>query len=429
MPIVAPPPGGEKTYTIDIPGLADVFKLPIPILETPELKRERINRMKTRVSPVPEILQWIPPVITKIDDAQDLLTTALWLAKPLIRRLPSRFVPYVGWALLASDISNIITTILSLAMTPGLTKPEIHKKVRDTKWSKAGRIARVAEYLRPSGWRRKLGDYLQAAQAAETVTGSGLVLGAIMGTLSDSIYGAIRAAAGQKVEIRLPPEHDLFGKACRYLIQTPQQYHERDILSPEDHELIVAAHNVAVGIVMPFKSNLIESRGDLLLETEYPVFMPWETSSIRVLKEEGFDLGKENYYKPYIPKDKPTFSDAIDLAWSSTLDYDAALRTEIGSGERGSILYMAWREAGLDSLNFLWDLTEEELLAYSPEQRACLKMSEYNFMLTPPYTQKNLEELIYVAMTIATTYGRIYPDIRQFIDAADALGLKWQKKY
>ena len=187
---------GQATYTIDLPGATDLFHFIIPALNDKELKKERIKRMLSKKSPVPEALQWIPPLINKIDDAQDILTTALWLAKPLIKKLPTRFIPFVGWALAVNDIANLSTLILGFAMTPGLIKPNIHKITKGTKYSKKYGALKVGKFLEPGGWRTKLGNYLQAAQAAETITGIGLTLGAVMGCLSDSI--------GQAIE--LPPE-------------------------------------------------------------------------------------------------------------------------------------------------------------------------------------------------------------------------------
>ena len=66
-------PTPDNTYTVDIPGLKDIFKYTSPASENKRLKSERYHRFKTKESPVPSIFNWIPGVITYIDDAQDLI--------------------------------------------------------------------------------------------------------------------------------------------------------------------------------------------------------------------------------------------------------------------------------------------------------------------------------------------------------------------
>lgn len=92
-------------YTIDIPGLTDFIR--IPALENEELKFQRWVRFKTQESVLPEPLRWIPGLINKLDDAQDLLFTFLVLARPLLKRLPARFLPGLGWVLLFNDLLNL----------------------------------------------------------------------------------------------------------------------------------------------------------------------------------------------------------------------------------------------------------------------------------------------------------------------------------
>lgn len=284
------PQPGQRTYTIDIPGAADLFHFIIPSLNDPELKRQRIQRMLTHESLVPEKLQWIPAVINQIDDAQDLLTTALWLSKPLLKRLPSRFIPFVGWALTVSDIANLSTTILGLAMTPGLQKPDIHKAAKGSRWKKKYARESYANWIRPGGWRRKIGDLLQAAQAADTITGVGLTLGSVMGFASDIMWAPYRALKGDRVEIRLPPEGDPLTKAYRLMMGAPQQWYARDILSPEDHAILIAAQTIATDIIQTQGTPPPDDRVNEALNYQIPTFIPWEQSSLQALNE--YEIGR-----------------------------------------------------------------------------------------------------------------------------------------
>ncbi len=94
-------------YTIDIPGLTDFIRW--PALENEELKFQRFIRFKTQEPLLPEPLRWIPDVINKLDDAQDLLFTALVLARPLLKKIPTWWLPGLGWTLFANDVLNLQT--------------------------------------------------------------------------------------------------------------------------------------------------------------------------------------------------------------------------------------------------------------------------------------------------------------------------------
>lgn len=94
-------------FTVDVPGIQDILK--VKDWESKQLRYERYQRFATAKSAVPKALQWIPPLLTKLDNAQDLLFTGLALAIPIIRRLAPRFIPGVGLLLTLNDILNLFT--------------------------------------------------------------------------------------------------------------------------------------------------------------------------------------------------------------------------------------------------------------------------------------------------------------------------------
>ena len=101
------PYANTGSFTLNIPGVTDILRL--PGLESPQLRRERALRMKASKSPLPQSLQWIPKVMNKLDDAQDLLITGLALLWPLLRRLPKPWLGPLGILLTISDILNLFT--------------------------------------------------------------------------------------------------------------------------------------------------------------------------------------------------------------------------------------------------------------------------------------------------------------------------------
>lgn len=98
---------GGANYTINIPGIQDVVR--IGAYEDPDLKRQRWLRYKNTRNPAPGFAQSAAQILNFIDDAQDLLFTALALAWPLLRRLPLRMLPGLGWLLTINDILNLFT--------------------------------------------------------------------------------------------------------------------------------------------------------------------------------------------------------------------------------------------------------------------------------------------------------------------------------
>jgi len=94
-------------FTVDVPGIQDILK--VRDWESKQLRHERYQRFATARSAVPKALQWIPPLLTKLDNAQDMLYVGLVLAIPLIRRLAPRFIPGVGLLLTINDILNLFT--------------------------------------------------------------------------------------------------------------------------------------------------------------------------------------------------------------------------------------------------------------------------------------------------------------------------------
>lgn len=91
-------------FTINLPGLTDIVKL--PGMDSADLRRQRIARMRSAHSPLPQGLQWIPPLLNKLDDAQDILFTALAVGAAAARWLGFRAIPGLGIALTVNDLLN-----------------------------------------------------------------------------------------------------------------------------------------------------------------------------------------------------------------------------------------------------------------------------------------------------------------------------------
>jgi len=350
----------NEVYTIDIPGAADVFRVPIPGTDDEALRRQRIARMKSKRGALPESLEWIPPLITALDDAQDMLIVGLTLAKPLLKRLPARFVPGLGWILLANDVLNL-TTLLAGMLTGGTGIKRSHLDALDILNStRLRRINKVQMFLTRTNW---LGFALQAGQVSQTLTGYGLTLGSIMACVSDAAWGMIRLAQGAEVQVRMPPTEDVSWKAANLLMQTPAFRAFPELISDEDHAIILSAHKIAADITMQTGDlTRLESRADELKDMKVPIFTPSNPATIAALEAEG--LGHMTRFSNVWGDNTQTsnflqFTQKITQAEPQYQDY---MRTKYANPDAApKIMQMMHDEAGLD----FWDYQAKEPKATS----------------------------------------------------------------
>lgn len=377
----------NKAYTISIPGMSDVFILPIQSLDNPQLKLQRILRMKAKHSPIPDKLKWIPQAINYLDDAQDELAMALIVGKFLLRYVAPRFIPYLGWALLANDILNLGTGLLSLAMTARPGKLGLREVITSLGFTKAKRMKRVAQFMGKTNW---VGAALTAGQVLENRTGYGLRLGGIMGCASDIVWGGIRSAQGKQVRFQGPPPADPISKAARFIMQSAQMSWLLNSVTPEDKQLIIAAQAVAASTLVDTTDlTQLDNKASILENTEYPVFEPWDESSRWALQQEGIDPGGVIRPMYRYVSDKPSFLKVIQDASSAEYQDELTSRSQFGATDTGTIMMALHEQSGRDLLAGAvggFDGIEEY---YDEELNLIQAMTEY--MLFPPYKPTNVQ--------------------------------------
>lgn len=407
-------PVPANTYTINIPGMSDIFKLPVDALTNKQLKRERYQRFKTQKSPVPESLNWIPGIINQLDNAQDILYTAFFLAKPFLRRLPLRFIPYVGWGLLIMDIMNLGTKIFSMAMTPGLSKPCVRKTQKNYSKPKKFAADLFRDWIAPSGWRKWLGFALQAPQALETLTGYGLVLGSLMGAVSDFVWGIPRLLQGNKVVFRAPPPSDPAMKAVNYLTSDLFQHNMQDILTPEEHAMLILAHNAALTIIFDYGYVPNMERTAQLENIPVMTFEPWELSTLEILEEEGIDLRED--IDAFTPIVKPTYDQIINEAIQTFPTWEKHARTFVNDSnyEFWSVIYQAWNECCYDPIEDITGIPKEHFLDDHYILKCCEELATFDFMPLIPPTDKQARQILDLALLKARAKGTPFPDLQDW---------------
>lgn len=216
-------------YTITIPGLSDIIKIrteaPISALENywwknkewdkfgpvrlEEVKKQKEKRRERYLSmlksPTPSVVQNAGSIMTAIDDAQDAISTLAAIGQ-LARKVAPKILGKIlrgptGLLLIASDALNLVQAGGMYCMAPMYGKrageelakgsPKgIKRRLKQRMWSKARLPTK--------------GDWIQGLQTTEQIFGFGISLGPIVGLVQDTYIGAVRAAVGQEVKLKLP---------------------------------------------------------------------------------------------------------------------------------------------------------------------------------------------------------------------------------
>jgi hypothetical protein len=371
----------QKDYvTIQIPGLQDIIR--IPALDTPEYKAQRIQRMRAASSPLPDLIKWIPDWINFLDDAQDILITALTLGKLFAPKILGRAIPYVGGALVANDLLNIINAFLGTATGSGFPKRDILETFKRFKVDRASRITAGSLFLsKRTAWVPFL---LQAGQVLYNATGWGLQLGTIFGAMSDSVFSLFAAAQGKQVRIVPPPTEDIYDKAFRFLSQSWLFPYMAPALNYDDLKQGTAGFYASIGLIYdaqrPQPSDAIV---DAYAAQNYPGWQVTNPNSVAALKDEGFtdaDLTQRpQYYEQ--------FASSMAQACQSSIAFDPNLTRTIAekmpaTTEAGDVQTMTGQAA-----SDAWDVYSAQPNAldwiHSPYERLMSRMWHENAF--PPW--------------------------------------------
>lgn len=303
---------GITPYTVDVPGLMDIIKIPTPPLVKEQYQKEIIAKMKSRHSPLPEDFQWIPGTIKTIDDMQDLLTTITVLARFGIMKFAPRLLPVVGWALTLSDIANIATRILTTPLTGPARKHAVYGAITKLRgkvvYTPSGNFKGFASKMdlgaklsiTPGAMRERAlekvsmtGFVLQGGQAMESITGYGLVLGGVMALISDSFYGLIRAAKGDRIRFRPPTTVDPLYKPAVFLLEQLKLLQSPVTLETKDYLKLAAANLLATStLAKEVNRDMLYNRIEETSGNLVPLLSPQEDSFRTAMINYGVDPKK-----------------------------------------------------------------------------------------------------------------------------------------
>lgn len=371
----------EPDYvTIQIPGIQDIIR--IPVLDTPEYKQQRILRMKSAVSPLPDAVKWIPDWINFLDDAQDLIITALALGKLFIPKLLGRALPLVGTVLTASNALNLVNSFLGAATGTGFAKRDILETMKRFKLDRASRIAAGSSFLsKRLNW---VPFVLQAGQVLYNATGWGLQLGTIFGAISDTVYATFKAAQGKQVRIIPPPSEDIYDKAFRYMTQSWIWPYIAPGLTYDELKQGQAGLYASLALIFEAgRPTIPQDRLDEYAKMKYPGYAVTNPSSVEALKAEGFTdddlVMSPQYYEQ--------FASSMDQACQSSIAWDPNLTNTLAEKSDLSVEATAVQQATGEAAAQVWDIYSEQPNAlewmHSPYERLLSRMWHENVF--PPW--------------------------------------------
>lgn len=311
-----------KPFEITIPEWDDVIHI-VPERFRPEAerrarKRRLINRLKN--SPTPEIVQRVGQIMGVVDDVEDMVSTALVLAKPLILKLGPRAIPIVGWILTARDIAEAFLAVSSVIPRGRAGKNRFTDFLHNTSLRSGARLRRTNRYLRS---RPGAGAVLEGLQSLDTLTGVGLSLGPIMGTSEDVLFGIIAALRGQRGKVRLPDPTTPAGIAAYVITFLPIALLIAPFLETVLIASLLVAWMLAIGyFVGHLPAPVAESRWQRHKSAKVPQVLPRREETRELLLEAGIDPDRDE--PPPLPfvQTEPTFEDlslAVQQHWRSFL--------------------------------------------------------------------------------------------------------------
>ncbi len=262
-----------------------------------EIKRRKKRFKMIQASPTPQYAKSIARIMTKIDDTEDLLSTALVLGRALLKKSPwllarvgTKFIPGLGWALLAVDILEISTMLWKLLMPAMSGKKKGFDILNPSRWKKTGRLKAASKFM---GGKFGVPNLIEALQASETLFGVGISLGPIVGYATDSAYGAGKAAFGFKVVEKPLPTGQLAADVDRVMrgMSASVELMHVDVPGMQDvHMMALIAYALGLQVAPAFiNDQTVIDRSNIAMGWNMPHEIAWDPYTRETLIDEGID--------------------------------------------------------------------------------------------------------------------------------------------
>jgi len=219
-------------------------------LEELDRRRERYKRMKQ--SHTPDLVRSIATVMTALDDVEDGLITAAVIGRLMVKLLPrlmGRFVPVIGWALLAADIINLFQIFAWLPCSPTSAKRTKDDLTSRNPFGRAAKLKRLKKIKRvvPT-----IGESLEVLQTTDQLFGVGVCLGSIVGMVVDAASGLVHGVG----TFLTSTQRDLASDEALHVMRSSAiAFLCQEDLTDEEHTKIILSQYIAQSTQKSFLNN------------------------------------------------------------------------------------------------------------------------------------------------------------------------------
>jgi hypothetical protein len=251
---------------------------------------------------------------------------------------------------------------------------------------------------------------LQAPQATYTLTGYGVVLGGIMGALSDAAWALLRVNEGKGVKVIGPPPTDPLGKALRYLTEPSPHVAGGAVLSYEDHWLLLAADVISMGLVMEnFSPAALLEREEFYSSSEVLEYEPWKPESRVALSELGWRPGMTSAPAISGLSERPTYLEVSRRLAADLPRWVAEIARDFPATYSATWFGVVFNELGAAVLNWLSETPGNVRPVFDADEMAVARLFEFG--VKPPAFVEGDSWLLYTerARELAAAAGRDFP--------------------
>lgn len=340
----------------------------------------------------------------------------------LAGRFAARFIPVLGWIVLASDLLNLLSFLAMLAtpayallcggpqaaIAAGVPAALFKQALKRETWrahnlNPFSRQARAARVLRSAGRLPAISNLLEVAQTTDTLFGVGLSLGGLVGLLNGLTFGAYEFSQGRTVRFAGPPDlareaPGFAGKdaetdpALRRMLQigvnvavtAPAVQRVQDVFTEDEHLLVALAHWQALALLR-WASNpeVVADAVPRALDARWGAPLAVDAATVAWAQATGRPLEQGRRWW-FGPGDQEATGRAYVEAHA--LDAAAALRDFLGPRRNapvgtlyGAVVDETWQTA--------WLLAENDPhlfhLELTPDARLVSSFAEEGFILAP----------------------------------------------
>lgn len=378
-----------------------------------DLKRRRFESILA--TPSPGWLQKVASVMTWLDDTEDAISTAVMISRfalKLIPRIGARFVPYLGWALLAGDVMSLGNMAWNMCSIGGGTptggKRRLYEQSSMNPFNKAGKLRRAAKLAKklPTA-----GELIEGLQTLDNLAGVGVCFGPIVGSVQDFISGAVRSAMGEKVTIRLPgmSTDPANVRIMRGLTTAPDIWNGSPVWDDEVYEMSLLAYGVGMTQLQAEGVDISTAYDEIEDWSTYEVEgrRPWKEDTIWMLEENGVNIEESIGW----PTNGKRWISYGERAEGTIKNFQAKFRPWAKRNTYSQQAYMTSQYMVQATETFLEKGEGKDNVEYQFDDEAALILNTFhnNFFPEPGTSMAKMEKWVKRCKDYKATYGELPP--------------------